>query len=107
MEAQKAQAKKGKKPPPIAKSLVLFEIKPWGPDEDLDALAKKVIAEVKMDGLLWKTEFKKEPVAFTVWKLIMGCTIEDDKVSTDDLIEQIEAFEDNVQSVDIAAFNKV
>ena len=55
-----------------------------------------------MDGLVWKTEFKKEPVAFGVFKLLVACVIEDDKVPTDDIIEQIEAFEDFVQSVDIA-----
>ena len=36
-----------------------------------------------------------------------GAVVEDEKVSTDDLTEQIEAFEDHVQSVDIAAFNKL
>jgi translation elongation factor EF-1beta len=37
----------------------------------------------------------------------MGVTIEDEKVSVDGLQEQIEAFEDMVQSVDIMAFNKI
>jgi translation elongation factor EF-1beta len=67
-----------------------------------------LLNEIKKDGLLWKTEFKKEPVAFGVWKLVIGCTVEDEKVSVDDLIEQIQdQYEDNVQSVDIVAFNKV
>lgn len=79
----------------IAKSLVIFEVKPWGPETDLDKLAKKIIDEVVMDGLMWKTEYKKEPVAFGVFKIIIGCTIEDDKVSTDDLIDRIEGFEDD------------
>jgi len=60
-----------------------------------------------MDGLFWKTEYKKEPIAFGVFKLLIGVTVEDAKVSVDDLQEKIEAFEDEVQSVDIAAFNKV
>ena len=87
-EEQKAKAKK-KKAPPVAKSIVLLDIKPWGPEENLDALAEKIFAEIKMDGLLWKTEFKKEPVAFGVWKLVIGCTVEDEKVGVDDLIEKI------------------
>ena len=33
-------------------------------------------------------------------------TVEDEKVSTDDLQEKIEALEDFVQPVDIAVFNK-
>lgn len=60
-----------------------------------------------MDGLIWKTEYKKEPIAYGVFKILIGCVIEDDKVSTDDLQEKMEAFEDLVQSVDIAAFNKI
>ena len=47
--------------------------------------------------MFWKTEFKKEPVAFGVFKIVIGMTIEDDKVSVDDLIEKItEQFEDEV-----------
>ena len=80
----------------IAKSLVILEIKPWGPEVDLDKLAKQVIKEVNMDGLVWKTEYKKEPVAFGVFKIIIGCVIEDDKVPMDDITEKIEAFDDYV-----------
>lgn len=91
----------------IAKSMILFEVKPLDSETDLDVLAGKIIEEVVQDGLQWKTEYKKAPVAFGIFKLIIGCTVEDDKVSSDDLVEKIEAFEELVQSVDIAAFNKV
>ena len=47
-----------------------------------------------MDGLFWKTEYKKEPVAYGVNKLIIGCVVEDVKVSTDLLEETILALED-------------
>jgi len=60
-----------------------------------------------MDGLMWKTEWKKEPVAYGIFKIVIGATVEDDKVSTDTVAELIEAFEDDVQSVDILAFNKL
>jgi elongation factor 1-beta len=61
-----------------------------------------------MDGLVWKTEFKKEPVAYGVSKLCIGCVIEDDKISTDDLTEQItEKYEEFVQSCDVAVFSKI
>lgn len=103
---KKADEGKKKKAPPVAKSLILYEVKPWGEETDLDELAKKILA-IEMDGLLWKTQYKKEPIAYGVFKLLIGATVEDDKVSTDDLQEKIEAFEDFVQSVDIAAFNKV
>jgi len=106
--AAKEKAQKAKKPKKevIEKSIILFEVKPWGEETDLDALAKKIL-EISMEGLLWKTEYKKEPIAFGINKLLIGVTVEDKKVSVDDLQEKIEAFEDEVQSVDIAAFNKV
>lgn len=94
------------KPKVIAKSLILFEVKPYEAETDLDELAKKILA-IEMDGLFWKTEYKKEPIAFGVNKIVIGCVVEDLKVSTDDLQEKIEAFEDEVQSVDILCFNKI
>ncbi len=90
----------------VAKSIIIFEVKPWGEETDLDALAKKILA-IEKDGLQWKTEYKKEPIAYGVFKLIIGCVVEDIKVSTDELQESMEAFEDDVQSVDIQSFNKL
>ncbi len=108
LEAKKKEAKdKKKKEAPVAKSIILFEVKPWEADDDLDALAEKILA-IEQDGLLWKTEYKKEPIGFGIHKLIMGTTVEDDKVGVDDLLEKIQGdFEDHVQSIDILSFNKV
>jgi len=100
-----AKAKKNAKVV-IAKSIVVWEVKPWGEETDLDVLAKKILG-IEMDGLFWKTEYKKEPIAYGVFKIAIGATIEDDKVSTDVVQEMIEAFEDEVQSVDIQSFNKL
>ena len=86
--------------------MVVFEVKPYEAETDLDVLAKKIL-EITLDGLFWKTEYKKEPIAYGVHKILIGCVIEDDKISTDDLQEKIEAFEDEVQSVDIASFSKI
>ena len=87
-------SKKPKKAPPVAKSLVIWEVKPYDADTDLDALGKKIISDVTMDGLAWKTEFKLEPVAFGIKKIIIGAAIEDAKVSTDDIQEEIEDMEE-------------
>lgn len=89
MAAKAAEANKNKKPKKvvIAKSIVIMEVKPWGPEIDLDMVGKKIIDEIKMDGLDWKTEFKKEPVAYGVFKIIIGCVVEDEKVSVDDIVE--------------------
>ena len=50
---------------------------------------------------------KLAPVAFNIKKLSIVCVVEDDKVSIEELTEKIEQFEDFVQSVDIAGFNKI
>ena len=47
-----------------------------------------------MDGCYWKTQYKKEPVAFGIYKLIIGVTVEDEKVSVDELSDQIEEMKD-------------
>ena len=107
--AAAAKAMKDKKKPKkvvIAQSLVLFEVKPLDDTTDLDEMAKRILA-INDDGIYWKTQYKKEPVAFGIFKLIIGVTVEDEKVSVDGLVDKIEAFEDMVQSVEIVAFNKI
>ena len=59
-----------------------------------------------MDGLLWGAS-KLVPLAYGIKKLQILCVIEDEKVSVDELQEKICEFEDFVQSVDIAAFQKI
>lgn len=106
MKAKAAAAGKDKKKAVIAKSLIVWEVKPWEAETNLDDLAKLILA-IQLDGLEWKTEYKKEPIAYGVFKLVIGAVVEDEKVSTDDIQEKMEALEDYVQSVDIAAFNKL
>ena len=107
-EAPKKEGGKPAKPELIPKSLVLLDIKIWEPDNfDYDALAQKIIA-IKLNGLMWKTEYKLADLCFGVKKIVIGCVVEDDKVGVDDLTDKIaEEFSEEVQSVDIAAFNKI
>ncbi|XP_011192346.2 probable elongation factor 1-beta [Zeugodacus cucurbitae] len=98
-------AKKSKKPALIAKSSVLLDVKPWDDETDMKELERNV-RTVEMDGLLWGAS-KLVPVGYGINKLQIMCVIEDDKVSIDLLTETIQEFEDFVQSVDIAAFNKI
>ena len=42
--AQTSGGAKKKKAAPVAKSLIIWEVKPWGEDTDLEALAAKIIA---------------------------------------------------------------
>ena len=97
--------KKSKKPTVVAKSSVLLDVKVWDDETDMKALEESV-RSIAMEGLVWGTS-KLIPVAFGVKKLQIQCVIEDDKVSTEALEEKICEFEDYVQSVDIAAFNKI
>ena len=98
-------AKKAKKPGPIAKSNIIYDVKPWDDTIDTKEIEKKV-REIEKDGLVWGAA-KILPVAFGIKKLQICCVVEDEKVSSDWLEEQITDIEDLVQSVDVVAFNKV
>jgi len=98
-------AKKDKKPGPIAKSSVLLDCKPWDDETDMAAMEAE-IRKISMDGLTWGAA-KLQPVGYGIEKLSILCTVEDEKVSIDELSETITEIEDYVQSVDIAAFNKI
>jgi len=109
-EAKKAAAaaaappkKEGKKV--IAKSNVIFDVKPNDSDTDMKLL-EAFVRSIQMDGLVWGAG-KLLEVAYGVKKLQIGCAIEDEKVSTDDLEERLMGNEELVQSVDIVAFNKI
>lgn len=80
--AEAAKSKKKKEKPPEM-SLIIFEVKPLDDTTDLDVLAKRIFAQ-KKDGLIWKSgDYKKEPVAFGIFKLILGFSCEDSKISVD------------------------
>jgi elongation factor 1-beta len=92
-------------PKAIAKSMVIFDVKPWDDETDMKALEEAVLS-IEMEGLVWGTR-KLVPVGYGIKKLSITAVIVDDLVSTDDLIDRMVEFEDYVQSVDIAAFNKL
>merc|ERR1712168_1334142 len=98
-------AKQAKKPGPIARSQIPLDVKPWDDETDMKELEKS-IRGIEMDGLVWGAG-ELRPLAYGIMKLAILCTVEDAKVSVDDLSEKITEFEDYVQSVDVAAFNKV
>jgi len=98
-------AKKGKKPALIAKSSILLDVKPWDDETDMKEM-ERLVRTIEMDGLLWGQGLLK-PIGYGIHKLTINCIVEDDKVSIEELSEKIEEFEDFVQSVDVAAFNKI
>ncbi|GAA6092416.1 eukaryotic translation elongation factor 1 delta a (guanine nucleotide exchange protein) isoform X2 [Tachysurus ichikawai] len=108
IKAQRVQeyaAKKAKKPALIAKSSIILDVKPWDDETDMAKL-EECVRSVQMDGLLWGAS-KLVPVGYGIRKLQINCVVEDDKVGVDILEEEITKFEDYVQSVDVAAFNKI
>ncbi|XP_015190326.1 PREDICTED: elongation factor 1-beta' [Polistes dominula] len=105
-ERLKAYAeKKSKKPAVIAKSSIVLDVKPWGDETDM-AKMEEAVRSIKMDGLVWGAS-KLVAVGYGIDKLQIMCVIEDEKVSVDLLVEQIQDFKELVQSVDIASFNKI
>merc|ERR1712192_337836 len=65
--------KKAKKPKVIAKTSVLFDVKPWDDETDMDAMLKEV-KTIEMEGLVWGAS-KLVPVGF----LIPRFDIEEDR----------------------------
>lgn len=103
----KEDSKKKKDKKGTARSFILIEVKGWDSEQNLDALAQKIIKEIKMEGLQWKEEYKLADVAFGVKKIILGMVVEDEICSVDDITEKLESWEDDIQSVDIISFNKL
>ncbi|XP_070562738.1 elongation factor 1-delta-like isoform X2 [Ptychodera flava] len=100
---QEKKAKKG--PGPVAKSNIVLDVKPWDDETDMEDVEAKV-RSIEMDGLKWGAS-RLVPVGYGIKKLQISCVVEDEKVGTDLLEEQITAFDDLVQSMDVVAFNKV
>ncbi|XP_036912450.1 elongation factor 1-beta-like [Sturnira hondurensis] len=99
------ESKKAKKPRLVAKSSILLDVKPW--DEEMDMVKlEECVRSIQANGLVWGAS-KLVPVGCGIKTLQIQCVVEDDKVGTDMLEERITAFEDCVQSMDVAAFNKV
>ncbi|KAI9032758.1 hypothetical protein CLU79DRAFT_715037 [Phycomyces nitens] len=99
------QAKKANKPKTIAKTTITLDIKPWDDETDMEVLTKAV-KDIAMDGLLWGGS-QLVAIGYGIKKLQINCVVEDEKVSMDDLSDKITDLEDYVQSVDVAAMQKI
>ncbi|KAL8652402.1 MAG: hypothetical protein Q9210_002703 [Variospora velana] len=97
--------KKEGKTKPAAKSIVTLDVKPWDDETDMKQLEENMRG-IEMDGLTWGAS-KLVPLAFGIKKLQVNLVVEDEKVSIDDLQQQIEGDEDHVQSTDVAAMQKL
>jgi elongation factor 1-beta len=99
------EKKAAKGPKPAAKSMVTLDVKPWDDETDMKALEESV-RSIEKDGLVWGAS-KLVAVGYGVKKLQINLVVEDEKVSTDELQEQIQEFEDYVQSTDVVAMMKI
>lgn len=68
----------------------------WDDETDMAKL-EECVRSVQADGLLWGTS-KLVPVGYGIKKLQIACVVEDDKVGTDILEEEITKFEDYVST---------
>ena len=86
-------------------SKVFLEIKPDNIEIDLNILAKKIMKEIKREGLIWNDKYEIKEIAFDIKKLIMGMNVKIE-TSVQDIIDQLETWEEEIQSVDYALFNQ-
>ena len=86
-------------------SNVFLEIKPENEEENLDNLAKKIFKEIKRKGLKWSEKYEISEFAFKAKKLIVGMNVGMD-TSVQDIIDQLETWEEEIQSVDFYLFNQ-
>ncbi|KAI4867889.1 hypothetical protein F4820DRAFT_445707 [Hypoxylon rubiginosum] len=99
------KAKKDAKPKTTAKSVVTMDVKPWDDETDMAAL-EAAVRGIDKDGLVWGAS-QLLAVGFGIKKLQINLVVEDEKISLSDLQEEIEGFEDHVQSTDIFAMQKL
>lgn len=77
------------------------------PDDETDMAAlEAAVRGIDKDGLVWGAS-KLVTVGFGIKKLQINLVVEDEKISLDELQEEIQEFEDYVQSTDIAAMQKL
>ena len=86
-------------------SNVFLEINPENEEQDLDKLAKRILKEIKRNGLKWSEKYEIKEIGFKIKKLIMGMNVAMD-TSVQDIIDQLETWEEEIQSVDFALFNQ-
>mmetsp|Transcript_11420 Transcript_11420/g.13093 ORF Transcript_11420/g.13093 Transcript_11420/m.13093 type:complete len:231 (+) Transcript_11420:92-784(+) len=104
-----AEAKaRGEKKLEKGRSMIVFEVKPYEADQDLEALAQG-IKSITHEGIQnWGQEHKLVPVAFGIKKLVISVIVFDMKVGQDDIIDMINnKYEDDIQSIDVQAMSKV
>ncbi|KAF7532133.1 hypothetical protein G7054_g8251 [Neopestalotiopsis clavispora] len=97
--------KKAAKPKTVAKTVVIMDVKPWDDETDMVGL-ESLVRGIDKDGLVWGAS-NLVAVGFGIKKLQINLVIEDEKISLTELQDEIQEFEDYVQSTDIATMQKL
>ena len=87
------------------RSNVFIQINPQNYEQNLDDLAKKIIKLIKRKDIIWSEKYEINENAFKIKRLIMGMNIGNDS-SVQDVIDQLETWEDEIQSVDFVLFSQ-
>jgi len=85
-----------------AKSNLTLDVKPFDTETDMGALEQK-IRGIEMEGLKWLGASLVD-VAYGIKKLRIMCQLVDVLVNPDSVREEVEKFDDEVQSTDVFAF---
>ena len=86
-------------------SIVFLEIKPDNVDMDLNILAKKIMKDIKRQGLVWNDKYEIKEITFGIKILLIGMYVKT-YTSVQDIIDQLENWEEDIQSVDYALFTQ-
>jgi elongation factor 1-beta len=70
------------------------------------AALEAAVRGIEKDGLVWGSS-KLVAIGFGIKKLQINLVIEDEKISLSELEEEIQEFEDYVQSTDVATMQKL
>ena len=72
---------------------------------DLNLLAEKIKKEIKRDGLIWNELYEIKEFAFGIKRLIMEMNVKME-TSVQDIIDQLETWEEEIYSVDLVLFTQ-
>jgi len=88
------------------RTLVGLDVKPWSTDQDLAELFKKLTTTINLPDapIKWGEICHQVEVAYGIKKLVMSFVM-GSQSSSDEVVEMIEALEDEVQSVEVTSMN--
>lgn len=95
-------AEKAKKPALVSQVSSLLDVNAWD-DEMCMAQLEAHMCAIRLDGLTCGAS-KLVTIGYGIPKLQIHCLVEDGKLKTDLLEEEITKFKEHVNSVDVAAF---